>query len=139
MRRTTDAGIVAADQPLASGCDCGVIPGQKIGQKLSQIVFNLALILRRGGDNRGERHFPLAIDDVSMIQEPARRLGGRASLAGAGLVRNAGRPGGRVRSQNAQRLFEGVDQFQAAGDDPGNLDLREIFDGARRQEPASRL
>ncbi len=29
--------------------------------------------------------------------------------------------------------------FGAAGDDPGTLDLREIFDGASRQEPASRL
>src|SRR5579884_2962234 len=75
MRGTTDAGIVAADQPFAAFSDFLITLRSDPADEAPQIVLDLRLVLRSRRNDGGLTDQAIAADCIAMKEESARSLG----------------------------------------------------------------
>src|SRR5436190_176559 len=104
MRRTTDAWVVIPDQALAEHGDAIVRLAEDCWEICAQIVFDLFLVLRRRRNDFGEFHLAGVVNTVAMEDQPSRRFGHGASLAGPIIVANPWRLKWPVIAQDLQRF-----------------------------------
>ncbi len=68
---TADAGVVIADQVFAAQRFAGVVQGEDLGDVGSQVVFDLAQVLRRGRDDFGFGDQAVVANPVAVVQQAA--------------------------------------------------------------------
>src|SRR6516164_4189417 len=118
MRRTADARIVIADQVLAAPRQLGIFLIQYGGKIGTQVLLDPALVLRRGRDDPRRSYQTIRPDTITMIDQPARRLGGVTAFALARLIGNQARARlALVILDDGRGFLAGVDQLHGAGED----------------------
>ena len=112
-----DAGIVGTNEAFAVIGDLLFVIAENGGNPADQVEFDLSLILGSGRYDFCGRNFPELIHFVAMEDESSRGFCCGATGTGLMVESDAGWLESLVCSQDLEAFFEGVNQFQATGDD----------------------